>query len=238
MLTLAQLSELYRVAERSGDTALPQSDAPGSDADEIIASAMHLFGDASRSQRVMLLRLLSRVDAQDAARGILLGLNDDQRRVREVAIKCASSFLTRPEIIQRLITLARHRGEIRRIRGHALNALSGLSSGRPQDPLPDPAAEALAQLARDDVTLHRPILERALRLQRTPGVQRLLLTLAELGEKEEAALVDRALQGERVINLGEVERLADRKRIARDHARAFAQVFYWVPRAESTLTSL
>jgi hypothetical protein len=54
--------------------------------------------------------------------GILAGLNDQVRRVREVAIKSSGNYHDFPEIMNRLKEIVTDQHEQRKIRGHQVSA--------------------------------------------------------------------------------------------------------------------
>jgi len=84
--------------------------------DEIVESALTGMTHRDRNQRVLMLRILARYPTPEASRGLLVGLTDAERRVRDVAIQASRHFLHFSTITKRLVAIATDEGEKRKIR--------------------------------------------------------------------------------------------------------------------------
>src|SRR5512136_1551037 len=96
--------------------------------EEIIDTALAGLSSDNRNLRVLMLRVLKGQSGPRAMQGILAGLDDPKRRVREVAIKSSANFHSYPEITDRLKAIGADEHETRRIRNFALNSLAGAGS--------------------------------------------------------------------------------------------------------------
>jgi hypothetical protein len=199
--------------------------------DEIVDSALAGLASDDRNVRVLMLRVLGRQSGCRAMRGILTGLSDPKRRVREVAIRSSRSFRDYPEITDRLSAMVTDECETRRIRGLALRSLAGVG-GPLVSKLPTGAAQALISLARSD-TYRTGILICLLHLDLTEHVEDLLREIVRNGTKDEAVMATRALCGYRVVNLGQLEtNPAVRRYVTESCDIAAGSVLYWVKRDE------
>jgi hypothetical protein len=197
--------------------------------DEIVDSALAGLAGDDRNVRVLMLRVLSGQSGSRAMRGIVAGLNDPKRRVREVAIKSSSNFHDYPEVTERLRAMAADEHETRRIRGLALRSLAGGVEPLVGDLTPGDA-RALESLARLDAYRSR-VLVSLLRLDLTETVEDLLREYVKTGTKDEAVMATRALCGYRVVNLGQFEAgSAVQKHVAETCEIAAGRVWYWVRR--------
>jgi hypothetical protein len=214
---------------RSESEVLEQLGNPSQD--EIVNCALAGLASDDRNVRVLMLRVLSRQSGPKGMRGILTGLSDPKRRVREVAIRSSPNYHAYPEITDRLGAMVTDERETRRIRGIALRTLV-LGAGPRVSTLPAGAAQALGSLAESEA--HRTgILIGLLHLDLTEHVERLLREFVENGTKEEAVMATRALCGYRVLNLGQLEtNPAVRKYVIETCDIAAGRVIYWVKRDE------
>ena len=196
----------------------------------IIETALAGMTSEDRNVRVLMLRVLAGQSGPHAMQGILIGLNDPMRRVREVAIKSSAPYHEFPEITARLRAMVVDEAETRRIRGFALNALTG-QTGEWINELTEGDAQALQTLAEVE-SLRMGVLFGLLRLELTPRVADLLRDFVTNGSKEEAVMATRALCGFRVMNLGSVDNHPAAKEYVAAHCDiAAGRVWYWVPRA-------
>lgn len=227
---MRQLSRAYdpdaRVAERD---VLAQLGDPSPD--EIIDTALAGLGSADRNVRVLMLRVLKGQSGPRAMQGILAGLNDPKRRVREVAIKASANVRAYPEITERLKAMVADEHETRRIRGLALDALVGVGGGSPLGiELTASDVQALESLAQVDAW-RTGVLLGLLQLDLSPQVEALLREFVRTGSKEEAVMATRALCGFRVANLGQfAAHGAVQHYVTATCELAAGRVWYWVKR--------
>lgn len=189
------------------------------------------LAQADRNEQVRILRLSAQRGGDTAAQAHLLGLHAGERRVREVAIKGSVPYLDNPAVVERLAAIAADGSEKRKLRQAALSALCGYPPGATERPLPAPAAAALAPFIEKPETRAYVTLGLA-RLPLNPPVEGLLRRIVALGTPEEAALAERALAGEKIVNLGSFD-AEERARIAATHDPAAGRVYFWVPRQEA-----
>lgn len=183
--------------------------------------AVVFLDDADRNVRVKALRVLAWCDGEAAVQGVLRGLDDPMKRVREVAAKCSARFVDDPRVADRL-RLAVERGET----GSARTAVSvlagvfhspfGLSSTGVH---PDAVRRLLAIDAQRGQALAALLRARTL----TDDVAELLREVVRTGTKDEAVAATRRLCGFRVAHHGELD--ADTRRGA---DQAWGAVWFWV----------
>ena len=214
-LTVEELRELARQAVALGP------DGPSVRAGEVLP---HLDSD-DRNVRVAALRVLAFCDDGDAVDGILRGLDDPVKRVREVAAKSSPRFLQDPRVIARLRRAAEddETGSARpamQILGGIYHSPYGLMSI-------EPVAEALAALATSPK--HRmQVLVSLLRARSlSDETVALLREFVASGSKQEAVFATRRLDGFRVERIEFLSEGA--ARLAAD--RAWGDLWYWI-RAE------
>jgi hypothetical protein len=197
--------------------------------DEIVESALAGLASDDRNVRVLMLRVLSGQSGFRAMRGIVAGLNDPKRRVREVAIKSSTNFHDYPEVTERLRAMAADEHETRRIRLFALISLAG-GVGPLVSDLTAGDVRALESLAKLDA-YRSTVLFGLLRLDLTETVEDLLREFVKTGTKDEAVMATRALCGYRVVNLGHFETgSAVQKYVIETCEIAAGRVWYWVKR--------
>lgn len=197
--------------------------------DEIIDTALEMLKSTDRNLRVLSLRVLGQQSGAKAMQGILTGLTDSQRRVRTVAIKCSANFHDHPAITDCLKAIVGDDNEKRKIRNHALSALTA-SIGPLMGTLSAGDVAALQALAQVEANRSQ-ILLGLLRLDLSDHVEGLLREFVQVGSKEEAVLATRALCGYRVVNLGDFgPEGAVQKHIRATCEIAAGQVWYWVKR--------
>lgn len=231
---LIRINEAYHAGPAAVAEALAACGNPSAQA--LVDTALVGMQSPDRNVRVAMLWTLGRHPVDDAATGILDGLADAERRVREVAMKNARPFLADPRVAGALAVIATTPGEKAKLRSLALDALTGQVGGQASGPLPPAAIAALAPLLREDA-FRAEVLMRLVRAELTPEVRAVLEEVARTGAAAEASLAHRALGGEVVINLGSVDD-ATRAAIAASGEPAYGRVFYWIywiPR-EQTLT--
>lgn len=206
-LTVEELRALARQAVTSGP------DGRSVRADEVLP---HLDSD-DRNVRVAALRLLAWCDGPTAADGILLGLDDPKRRVREVAAKSSIRHLGDPRVVARLVR-AIEVDDLGSTRA-ALEILGGVYGGAVE-----PVTDALATLAKLP-KYRRDVLGHLLRARNlTDDVAAILREYVRDGTKEEAVAATRRLCGFRVerFEILDAETLANAE-------RAWGKVWFWVP---------
>jgi hypothetical protein len=165
--------------------------------------------------------VLAWCDGPDAVEGILRGLDDPVRRVRDVAAKSSHRFVSEPRIVARL---RRAVEEDERGAGRAAMEILGGMSAMPYGLVQlEPVAGAISALAEQPK--HRQkVLTSLLRTERlTDETTRLLRDFVRNGTKEEAVFATRRLDGYRIIHDAW---LAPEQRRAAE--RAFGRVWWWV----------
>jgi hypothetical protein len=199
--------------------------------DEIIDTALQGLQSDDRNVRVVMLRVLRCQSGAKAMCGILTGLTDAKRRVREVAIKGSLNYRDHPEVALRLKAIITDDGEKRKIRRRALDALAGGVGVLVQD-LTGAAADALGSLAQ--MPQYRfDILFGLLSLDLNERVEELLREFVKEGTKEEAVMATRALCGYRVVHIDILESdKATQERIRETCEIALGRAWYWVKRDE------
>lgn len=232
MLTLAQMEKL-RAAYRAH---LPEAEADvlaeigHPTPDTIIDTALAGLKSPDRNVRVLMLRVLNGQSSADAVQGLLLGLQDGQRRVKEVAIKSCLPFLDYPQIANRIKEIILDEQEHRKIRQAALHCLTGHGVNQLRSDLPEAAVTALKALMDQGVERDR-LLFRLLFLELTASVRQLLQDFADNGSEAEATQATKALNGYRVIHIAAFEgnkRLI--KQVEQQCERAAGRTFYWIER--------
>jgi hypothetical protein len=208
-------SELTRTLRALGE---PSRERLATEADE------HLSSD-DRNVRVAALRVIAVGEGPSAVRGILRGLDDEVKRVREVAAKSSARFARDPSVARRLQE-AVERNEAGSARP-AFDILAGLYSApysEERSPMLTAALGSLSESAR-----HRPaVLTALVRSELDDDVRALLREIVRSGTKQEAVIATRRLCGYRVARLEEFP--AERQQeIRRTCERAWGQVWYWVP---------
>lgn len=234
MLSLDQMRKLR-------DAYNPHQPMPEADAFEaignptreaVVETALEGLKSEDRNVRVLMLRVLSGQSGDKAMHGILTGLNDQKRRVKEVAIKSCRSFLHYPEITEKLEALVIDEKEHKKIRSGALFCLTGHGVGATLQVLPKAAADALETLSQNE-QLRGEILFRLLMLDLSEHVEALLRAFVKHGSKEEAVMATRALCGYRVIHIGAFENdKAMLRHVTQTYELAAGRVFYWMKRSE------
>jgi HEAT repeat protein len=213
-LTVEQLKDLARTT-----TALGGPDGAPARAADVLP---HLDSD-DRNVRVAALRLLAWCEEPEAADGILRGLDDEKKRVREVAAKSSPRFLGDERVVARLLrAVTEEEPDSAR---PAMEILGGMHTA-PYGLLSlEPVADAVAVLAERPKHRQQALLAliRAFRL--TPELTDLLRAFVKAGTKEEAVFATRRLDGFRVAHSIELQ-LEPEKRA--DAEQAFGQVWYWV----------
>ena len=188
------------------------------------AASEHMSSD-DRNVRVAMLRVLALSDGPGAVRGILVGLDDPVKRVREVAAKSSVRFAGNPNVARRLQRAVEQ--EEPGSSKPAFDILSGLFAA-PYAEEPNPMlTDVLASLAESKK--HLPaVLTALLRSPLTNEVRDLLREIIEQGTKQEAILATRRLCGYRVARLEEFS--PERQEVIRRTCeRAWGNVWYWVP---------
>ena len=187
------------------------------------------MSNPDRNVRALMLRLLAHQPGGAAKDGVVLGLRDDSRRVRQVAIQACPRFMAYADIVAALAEMAHDNSCKRKLRRRALSMLAG-DEGRWRGDITPAVANALGSLMRAP-EYRFPILFGLVRLDLARRVEDLLRQFAEAGGADESAMAWRALHGERVIHL---DRYADddamRRRIMAKRDLAYGRMYYWLPR--------
>ena len=189
--------------------------------EELIPSALEFLDHEDRNVRVAALRVLARGDDPSAVEGLLRGLEDPVKRVREVAAKSSARFVGNQRIADRLIQ-AVERDESGSS-GPALQILSGVYGSPFGVSARVPVAQAVRWLQY--TTKYRQFALSALLCSPvlTDEIAELLREVVSHGSKEEAVAATRRLCGFRVAHHGEID---DETRRGAD--RAWGDVFFWV----------
>ena len=179
---------------------------------------------ADRNVRVAALRVLAFAEEPEAADGILRGLDDPVRRVREVAAKSSARFVDDERIVARLVQAVEN--DERGSAGSALQVLGGIYGSPHGLTQVEPVARAMASLAH--LPRHRQaVLVALLRARRLDdGTSAVLRDFVADGTKDEAVAATRRLCGFRVEGR---EVLPVQVRLVAE--RAWGDLWYWV-RAE------
>lgn len=188
--------------------------------------ALEAIRSADRNVRVRALRAVFADPKPEGVEVILAGLEDDKRRVKEVALKSSKPFLGDSRVVARIAAMIGDENEYHRIRAKALSALGG---GYPNinraGALPSAAIKALSSLAAAD-RFRTAVLWQLVRVDLTPEVEALLKEYVASGTKDEAVAATRALCGYRLVNWGS-PKPAELAAAGAVHARG---VDYWIRR--------
>lgn len=95
----------------------------------IIDTALEGLRSEDRNVRVLMLRVLAGQSGERAMLGILAGLGDAERRVRETAIKSCGNFGAQPAVTARLTEIVMDDAEKSRIRRFHLICSHGRCAG-------------------------------------------------------------------------------------------------------------
>jgi HEAT repeat protein len=202
------------------------------DPSKTVDAAIEAMKRSDRNVRVAALRILGRGHGEKAANGIIAGLNDPKRRVREVAVKSSRPYLDDPRVVARLQEMIEDDNETDRIRGQALQALAGHFPHQPDAPqVPQAAIRALELMAKAE-KYRSAVLWRLLQMDLTEEVENLLREFVKEGTREQAVMATRALCGYRVVNIGVFDK-EERRRIVQTSEVAAGRVFYWVERSRA-----
>jgi hypothetical protein len=213
---IARLSTSWVPGER--DTALAEAAALSA------ADVLPFIRSEDRNVRVAALRVLAIVEDPAAVEGLLLGLDDEKKRVRNVAAKSCLRWVQEPRITARL-QRAIEDGETGSARP-AFELLSGLYISAYDNAHPI-MTDVLASLARADE--HRMnVLTALLRAPLHDRVRELLQDIVDHGTREEAVLATRRLCGLRVVRLEPLPPELQAK-IKQTCERAWGQVWWWAP---------
>jgi hypothetical protein len=222
-LTVEELRELSRLAT-AGRWGPPDPDSPEqlrlSSVDPAEVAA-HL-GSEDRNVRVAALRVLGFGHGPAAVEGILRGLDDPVKRVREVAAKSAPRFISDPRVVARL-QKAVAEGETGSARP-AFQVLAGTHVSTYGLTQFEPITEALAGLARLPRYRQQVLAALVRSAELTEATTALLRDYVTSGSKAEAVAATRRLCGFRVVRK---ELLSEEQlRVAE---RAWGDVWFWVP---------
>ena len=226
-------SDLVRLARAAvsldvDEPARTLRDLGGPDGETLAAAALERMTSDDRNIRVAMLRVLALADGPDAIQGILLGLDDDVKRVREVAAKSSVRFAADEQVAGRLERAVRD-GD-RGSSGPALQILAGLHDAPFHDERSPIIVDALRSLA-ENAKLRPAVLTALVRSDLTEDVRSLLRDIVGRGTKHEAVIATRRLCGYRVARLEEFD-VERRSEIRRTCERAWGDVWYWVPEAQ------
>lgn len=200
-------------------------------ADDRLGGALQALTSDNRNVRVLALRILGTVGANDAlsedqaeraATGICTALNDTKRRVRKVALQSCVPYLKSPEVVRRLREMVEDVSETRKLRGGAVAALSSASAMGPA------GAKALGEILEIPAMRLHALIWLA-QVEMTDQVSELLEEFVDTGTREEAIMATRVLCGYRMVNLGSIDP-SQRRTFARSARLAYGRAWYWVKR--------
>ena len=193
---------------------------------DVVGTALTGLESDDRNVRVAMLRVLAMFDGDEATGGILRGLGDPVRRVREVAIKAARPrHLGSPLVIERLQRIAEDESETDRLRRNAFFVLSSRSA---RDALPDVTREAVGSLLGSS-RFRGPLLVRLCSsLDQTDQTRHLLREFVRTGTKDEAVMATRALCGQMLLRTDIVPE-AERRSVRTHYDRGQDDLHRWVP---------
>jgi hypothetical protein len=198
--------------------------------EEIVARAHEGLQDEDRNVRVQMVRLLSRQTGEKAAEGMLKALGDPARRIRKLALQSSSRFAQYSSIEEKLREIMEDENEVHWLRS---SAFSALFAGQFRTSLAHsvnaarsffgdlPNLKKYRQQAMDILVRIDPL---------TDAAENVLRQVVDTGSKEEAVAATRALCGYKVISLGQIADVQERRRIATTCEPAGGRVFFWVPR--------
>jgi hypothetical protein len=212
------------------DLAAIRAHPAGVDADAALIAADAAMASDNRNLRVAALRVLqglaTRSDAASTVSArtsiLLMGLNDSSRRVRAEAAKLAPAYLASPTIAQRLLDIACDIREKRKIRSSAIFALTG--NRIPHRRLVS-VLRGMLEHQRD-----RGIATIALlRAEACPAVSNLLRSVIARGDRREAVLATRAMSGDRLASVMEMNE-DERASLSPADRAMQALTWWWVRR--------
>ncbi len=239
MLSISDLETLRRAYNVHDDLSYAEAmrRIGNPSATSLIDFAVAQMSHPDRNARALALRLLRHQQGEIAMRGVLLGLNDEKRRVCAIAIQACPNYLTYQEIVARLEAIVRDDSRTRKLRRRALSMLAG-NDGRHRGELSTPVQAALMRLLADS-RFRFSILFGLARLDLTPHVEALLRRLADSASERERDLARRALQGERVVHIDAYAKdPAAQQRIMETCDIAHGRMYYWIPRTGMPVKTL
>ncbi len=222
--TLKQLHEARMVGQEAFNETLQQ--LGGATEDNIVSLALSGLNHKDKNTRVLMLRVLAYYPSASSAEGILKGLNDKERRVRQVAIQISRSFSEFPALTNCLFKIIQDENEKSKLRQQALASLAGVGS----EGLSSTAVSALAKLFQEK-QYRQQILLALTQLDLNKNVESLLKDIARSADETEKNSALKALGGYKVINLGSVDEIT-RASLRQNNELAFGSVWYWVKRSD------
>ena len=232
MLTTQDLAKL-RVSYNRPDLASARNEVLAElgnpSAEQIAEAALAGMSDQDRNVRVMMLRILDQQKTPGAIAGILLGLNDAERRVREVAVKCSVPHLSDIRILKRLREIALDEKEKRKTREYAFgHVVSSLQNSKKK--VSTDFSKLVMKESLESERYRQKVLFHLVMLDLTEKAEELLKYFIKNGTREEAVTATRALCGFKVINLGGINDRKEKKKIMQTCELAAGRVWYWVKR--------
>ena len=195
---------------------------------QLVETALTGFKHEDRNVRVQMVRLLGRHPGARAAEGILAALGDPSRRVRKLANQLSVRFAEYSEIEARLHQIMEDEEEV-----HWIRSFHALSVGEFKAKLAGStdAAKAFFSDLPNLSKYRQQAMEILVRLDPlTREATAVLKHVVANGTREEAVAATRALCGFKVISLGEISDLQQRKQVARTCEPARGRTFFWIPR--------
>lgn len=209
----------------------------GATDDELVAAVLPVLDDGDRNARVKALWVLSLASGPAAADGILRGLRDPVRRVREVALKCVRPHHDgSAEVWEEVRAIAEDvdGSQTKRLRQLAFFVLS---AGVVEGDVPDVAEDAFRAMLDSERFRRGVLLRLCFAREQSPASRAVLHELVRSGAKEEAVLATRALCGHRLVRVDGRLPPEVRRRVRGRYDPApdvYGGVsLYWVPTAEA-----
>jgi hypothetical protein len=198
----------------------------GAGPDDVVAAAVTGLTSDDRNVRAAMLRVLALFDTPPATEGVLRGLADPVRRVRDAAIRAAQPHhLAVPAVVATLRRITEDEHETDRLRRTAFFVLSSATA---RQALPAVTREAIGALAASS-RFREPLLRRLCSMRtHTVETRALLHDFVRTGSKDEAVMATRALC-DQVLLRTDIVPEAERRRIRADFDRGHDDLHRWVP---------
>ena len=172
----------------------------GASSDELVSAALPGLDSGDRNVRVRALWVLSTIaDDERATAGVLRGLRDPERRVREVALKSVRPHhVGSPEVWSAVQAMTDDERETNRLRRQAFWVLS---SSVARHSVPDVAEETFRSMMASERLRMALLVRLCWAGSHTEASRAVLRSFVEDGTKEEAVMATRALCGHRLMRV-------------------------------------
>lgn len=230
---LAAACAIPDAASRSARIALGLGSLGDPPAAALLSAARDGTANADRNVRVAMLRVLRGIPelhAHPETRDIVIAaLGDPKRRVREVAVRVAGSFVDDANVADAVRSVVENERETSRIRGIAFFVLSVPRAG--SSPSTEIATSALAALSASNGYRKRVLRRLCYVPDPDEAVVGLLRDYVAVGTKDEAVDATRALCGYRLARLDDFDNAAARQWVSTHCERSQHDTReFWVPR--------